>query len=70
MMVRRRGGKEMAAKRADYFAAGTLVVWDVVYLLGRGGGGVYRARETTAEGLQPRRGGARPSRRRGLDDGG
>ena len=34
--------REMAAKRADYFAAGTLVVWDVD-LLGEGVISVYRA---------------------------
>ena len=33
--------REMAAKRADYFAAGTLVVWDVD-LLANDVGRVYR----------------------------
>ena len=36
--------KKMAAKRADYFAAGTLVVWDVD-LLGDGVVRVYRSTE-------------------------
>ncbi len=40
-----RAEREMAAKRADYFAAGTLVVWDVD-LLSKNVVRVYRASET------------------------
>lgn len=39
--------REMEAKRADYFAAGTLVVWDVD-VLGRDVVRVYRATEPTS----------------------
>ena len=40
-----RAEREMAAKRADYFAAGTLVVWDVD-LLSKNVVRVYRANDT------------------------
>ena len=40
-----RAEREMAAKRADYFAAGTLVVWDVD-LLSENVVRVYRAERT------------------------
>ncbi len=41
-----RAERQMARKRADYFAAGTLVVWDVD-LLGRDTVRVYRATDPT-----------------------
>ncbi len=49
-----RAEREMAAKRADYFAAGTLVVWDVD-LLSENVVRVYRANDPATQRLSPRR---------------
>src|SRR2546425_7866783 len=57
--------KKMAAKRADYFAAGTRIVWDVDVLRKRRGGGVGPGEAARAPRLRlrGRRGGApRPPR--------
>ncbi len=55
--------REMAKKRADYFAAGTLVVWDVD-LRSRGGRArLRRERPRAAAHLPPRRTGRRRTRR-------
>ena len=48
-----RAEREMAAKRADYFAAGALVVWDVD-LLSENVVRVYRASEPDAPAIYRR----------------